>query len=102
MNRSHRFVIQISDRMLENFLPVFIILTLLAEILGTLGGFGSSVFFVPIANFFLDFNSVLAITALFHLSSNFAKIAIFKKGFNKKIVITLGIPTVLFVSIGAW
>ncbi len=88
--------------MLERYLPIFIILALLAEILGTVGGFGSSVYFVPLANFFLDFQSVLGITALFHLSSNLSKIAIFKKGFDKKIALTLGIPAVLFVSVGAY
>lgn len=88
--------------MLSRYLPVFIVLAILAEILGTVGGFGSSVYFVPIANFFLDFQSVLGITALFHLSSNVSKIAIFKKGFDKKIVFNLGIPAVIFVSVGAW
>tara|TARA_R110002126_G_scaffold277560_1_gene423503 strand:+ start:66162 stop:66899 length:738 start_codon:yes stop_codon:yes gene_type:complete len=88
--------------MLTKYLPVFIVLSLIAEVLGTVGGFGSSVFFVPIANFFFDFQSVLGITALFHLSSNISKIAIFKKGFDKKIVLTLGIPAILFVLIGAY
>jgi uncharacterized membrane protein YfcA len=88
--------------MLTRYLPVFIILSLIAEILGTVGGFGSSVFFVPIANFFFDFQSVLGITALFHLASNVSKIAIFKKGFDKKIVLNLGIPAIIFVSVGAY
>ena len=66
--------------MLSRYLPIFIILSLIAEVLGTIGGFGSSVFFVPIANFFFDFQSVLGITALYHLSSNVSKIAFFKKG----------------------
>lgn len=88
--------------MLSRYLPVFIILSILAEILGTVGGFGSSVFFVPIANFFLDFQSVLGITALFHVSSNITKIAFFKKGLNKRVVLTLGIPAVVFVSVGAY
>lgn len=86
--------------MLSRYLPVFIILSLIAEILGTVGGFGSSVFFVPVAHYFLDFQSVLGITALFHLSSNVTKIAFFKKGFDKKLVIYLGVPAVVFVFIG--
>ena len=65
--------------MITRYLPIFIILSILAEILGTIGGFGSSVFFVPIANMFFDFQSVLGITALYHLSSNVTKIAFFKK-----------------------
>lgn len=86
---------------LEN-LPLFILLALLAEILGTVGGFGSSLFFVPIASYFLDFYSVLGITALFHVSSNLAKIAFFRKGFDKKLLISIGIPAVLFVIAGAF
>lgn len=78
----------------------FLLLTLLAEILGTIGGFGSSVFFVPIANFYFDFHTVLGITALFHLSSNISKILLFKKGLDKNLLIYLGIPSVIFVIIG--
>lgn len=88
--------------MLSKYLPIFIILSLLAEILGTVGGFGSSVFFVPIANFFFDYQSVLGITALFHVSSNLTKIAFFKQGLDKKIILTLGIPAIIFVSVGAY
>lgn len=83
-------------------LILFILLALLAEVLGTVGGFGSSLFFVPIAGFFFDFHSVLGITALFHLSSNISKIALFRNGFDKKLIITIGIPAVLFVILGAF
>lgn len=85
---------------MEN-LALFILLALLAEILGTVGGFGSSLFFVPIASYFLDFHSVLGITALFHVSSNLTKIALFRKGVDKTLIISLGIPAVVFVIIGA-
>lgn len=81
---------------------MFILLALVAEILGTVGGFGSSLFFVPIASYFLDFHSVLGITALFHVSSNLTKIVFFRKGFDKKLVISIGVPAVLFVIAGAF
>ena len=84
------------------FLIIFILLALIAEVFGTVGGFGSSLFFVPIASLFFDFHSVLGITALFHLSSNIAKIALFRKGFNKKLIIQIGIPAVIFVILGAY
>lgn len=74
----------------------------MAEILGTVGGFGSSLFFVPIASYFLDFHSVLGITALFHVSSNISKIAFFRKGFDKQLLIYIGIPAVIFVITGAF
>lgn len=79
---------------------IFIALALVAEILGTVGGFGSSVFFVPIGNFYFDFYSVLGLTAIFHLSSNLSKIFLFKKGLNKKLLLYLGIPAVIFVIVG--
>jgi len=88
--------------MLARYLPIFIILSLLAEVLGTVGGFGSSVFFVPSANFFFDFQSVLGITALYHLSSNVTKIAFFKKGLDRHLIIYMGVPAVIFVLAGAY
>jgi len=79
---------------------IFLFLALIAEIFGTVGGFGSSVFFVPLANFYFDFESVLGLTAIFHLSSNLSKIVLFKKGLNKRLLINIGIPSILFVVIG--
>ena len=83
-------------------LILFFLLSLLAEILGTLGGFGSSLLFVPIAGFFFDFQTVLGITALFHLSSNLSKIVLFRNGIDRKLIIQMGIPAVLFVILGAF
>ncbi len=83
-------------------LILFILLALLCEIFGTVGGFGSSLFFVPVASYFLDFHSVLGITALFHVSSNITKIFFFRNGFDKKLIVNMGIPAVLFVIAGAW
>ena len=88
--------------MLLRHLPWFIILAILAEILGTVGGFGSSVFFVPMASYFMDFQSVLGITALFHLSSNITKIGFFRKGLDRYLLMYLGIPAVAFVILGAF
>ncbi|MEY8848541.1 sulfite exporter TauE/SafE family protein [Psychroserpens sp. XS_ASV72] len=79
---------------------VFLFLALVAEIIGTIGGFGSSVFFVPIGNFYFDFYSVLGLTAIFHLSSNLSKIFLFKKGLNKRLLLYIGVPSVIFVIIG--
>jgi hypothetical protein len=86
---------------IEN-IPLFILLAILAEIIGTLGGFGSSLLFVPIAGFFLDFHSVLGITALFHLASNVSKILLFRKGFDKRLILSMGLPSVIFVIAGAY
>jgi uncharacterized membrane protein YfcA len=85
-----------------DYLFYFILLALVAEILGTVGGFGSSLFFIPIAGYFLDFHSVLGITALFHVSSNLTKIFFFREGVDKKLLINIGIPAVIFVILGAF
>lgn len=79
----------------------FYLLALLAEVIGTVSGFGSSILFVPIASLYFDFQLVLGITAVFHVFSNLTKIALFRKGIDKNIVIRLGIPAVIFVIIGA-
>jgi len=81
---------------------IFILLALIAEIIGTIGGFGSSVFFVPLGNFYFDFHSVLGLTAIFHLSSNLSKIFLFKKGLDKRLLWTIGIPSIIFVIVGGF
>ncbi|QSE97063.1 sulfite exporter TauE/SafE family protein [Fulvivirga lutea] len=85
-----------------NISYIFLALALLAEIIGTVGGFGSSVFFVPIGNFYFDFYSVLGLTAVFHLSSNLSKILLFRKGLNKQLIVRIGIPSVIMVIVGGY
>jgi hypothetical protein len=81
---------------------LFYILAFIAEVIGTVSGFGSSILFVPIASIFFDFKVVLGITALFHVFSNLSKIFLFRKGLDKNVAIKLGIPAVIFVIIGAF
>lgn len=80
---------------------LFLFLAFISEIIGTVSGFGSSILFVPIASLYFDFTTVLGITAVFHVFSNLSKIALFRNGINKEIVLKLGIPAVVFVIIGA-
>lgn len=80
----------------------FYFLTFIIEIIGTVGGFGSSVFFVPMANFFLPFHQVLGIVSLLHVFSNLSKIYLFRKGIDKQIFLRIGIPSVVFVILGAY
>lgn len=80
---------------------LFYILALLSEIAGTIGGFGSSVFLVPIAGLFFDFQTVLAVTGVLHVFSNIIKIRLFKDGVNFRLLVTIGLPSVIFVFIGS-
>ena len=81
---------------------VFLFLAFLSEIVGTIGGFGSSVFFVPMAQFFLDFKTVLMLTAILHDFSNTSKLFLFRKNVNRRLLILYGIPSTVFVILGAW
>lgn len=85
---------------MEKYL-LFYILAFIAEIIGTVSGFGSSILFVPIATMFFDFKYVLGITAIFHVFSNLSKIVLFRDGIDRNITIKLGLPAVVFVIIGA-
>lgn len=80
---------------------LFYLLALVAEIIGTVSGFGSSILFVPIASLFFEFKTVLGITAIFHVFSNLSKIFLFRNGVDRNIVLKLGVPAVVFVIIGA-
>jgi uncharacterized protein len=76
-------------------------LLLVAEVLGTVGGFGSSMLVMPLAGFFLPFDQALGLTALFHVFSNGAKMMLFRSGLSKKLLLTMGLPAVLGVLLGA-
>jgi uncharacterized protein len=80
---------------------LFFVLTLIAEILGTLGGFGSSLFFVPLSQFFFDFQTVLALTGILHVFSNSTKIILFRKTIDWKITFWLGGASILLAIGGA-
>lgn len=81
---------------------LFLLLAFLSELVGTIGGFGSSVFFVPLAGFFFDFQTVLAITAILHVFSNIAKLILFHKGISWRLMLLIGLPSVIFVILGAY
>ncbi|MCS6974891.1 MAG: sulfite exporter TauE/SafE family protein [Cyclobacteriaceae bacterium] len=82
-------------------LVLFFLLTLLSEILGTVGGFGSSLFFVSVAQFFFPFQAVLALTGLLHVFSNTAKLVFFWRTIDKKLLLWLGISSAVCAVAGA-
>lgn len=80
---------------------LFFILGVFVEIIGTIAGFGSSIFFMPIALFFFDYKTVLALTGLQHIFSNAAKLIYFSRSINWDVTLRMGIPSILLVAIGA-
>ncbi|NTW81973.1 MAG: sulfite exporter TauE/SafE family protein [Chlorobiaceae bacterium] len=81
---------------------LFYLVAFLSEIIGTVGGFGSSLFFVPIAGFFFKFQTVLALTSILHVFSNTAKILLFRRKVNFPLFFLIGIPSITFVILGAY
>jgi hypothetical protein len=82
------------------FAGLFFLIALLSEILGTVAGFGSSVFFVPLAGFFFDFHQVLALTSILHVFSNTAKLLFFGRHIRLRLLLLLGVPSVAAVIVG--
>ena len=83
-------------------LALFLALGLVAEVIGTVGGFGSSVFFVPVAQLFFDYKVVLGVTGIFHVFSNSAKLALFWRSIDHRLALLIGVPSVVFVVLGAY
>jgi uncharacterized membrane protein YfcA len=81
---------------------LFFLFALACEIIGTLGGFGSSVLFVPLANFFFATSLVLSLTSILHVFSNTAKLWLFRKTISKHLFLLYGIPSLLFTLLGAY
>jgi uncharacterized protein len=81
---------------------LFFISALIAEIIGTMAGFGSSTIFLPLALLFVDFKTAIILVAIFHLFGNLSRIIFFRQGFDRKIILQFGVPSVLLSLLGAF
>jgi uncharacterized protein len=80
---------------------LFFISALISEIIGTMAGFGSSTIFLPLALLFVDFKTAIILVAIFHLFGNLSRIIFFRQGFDKRIILQFGVPSVFFSILGA-
>jgi uncharacterized membrane protein YfcA len=81
---------------------LFFLIAFSSEVVGTIAGFGSSVFFVPLAGLLLGFHEVLALTSILHVFSNAAKLVLFGRHVRWRLLLLIGIPSVCFVILGAY
>lgn len=81
---------------------LFFLLAFVSEIIGTLSGFGSSVFFVPLAGMLFDFKTTLALTGILHIFSTSAQVYLFRKSIDWGLMLKVGVPSVIMVLIGAY
>lgn len=80
---------------------LFFLAAFVAEVAGTIAGFGSSTIFMPIALFFVDFKAALILVAFFHISGNIGRINFFRSGIDKRLILLFGVPSVLLTVLGA-
>ncbi len=80
---------------------IFFIIGFLSEVVGTIAGFGSSTIFLPMSSYFVDFKTALALVAIFHLFGNISRLAFFRHGLDKKVLLLFGVPSFVFSLIGA-
>lgn len=81
---------------------IFLFLVLICEIIGTLSGFGASVFLVPLAGLFFDFKTALVLSGIVFIFSSSSKLFIFRRHINFPLILKIGIPSVIFTLLGAY
>lgn len=80
---------------------VFFVTVFLAEIVGTLAGFGSSTILLPIALLFFNFKTALVLVACAHLFGNISRAAFFRVPLAWRILVYFGTVGVISTIIGA-
>jgi uncharacterized membrane protein YfcA len=81
---------------------LFFISALIAEIIGTIAGFGSSTIFLPLALLFVDFKTAIILVAIFHLFGNLGRLTFFRQGLDRTIILQFGVPSILLSLLGAF
>src|SRR5436190_864763 len=79
----------------------FLLAVIMAEVVGTVAGFGSSTILLPVALLFFDFGNALVLVAFVHIVGNLAKVEWFRKRIDKKLLLVFGLPSVVASIVGA-
>jgi uncharacterized membrane protein YfcA len=82
-------------------LGAFLLCAFVAEVIGTMAGFGAATVLTPIASFFLDIKTAVAVVACFHLFGNASRIVFFRRHIHWKLVRHFGLTGVLLSFAGA-
>jgi len=77
------------------------LLTIIAGMVGTITGFGTSTIMVPVLLIWFPLPMTLLLVGIIHWFGDIWKIALFRKGFNWRLVFAFGIPGVLLTWLGA-
>lgn len=77
-------------------------ISLLASLLTFFSGFGLGTILTPVFALYFDLKMAIAMTAVVHLLNNLFKFVLVRKYFEKKIILSFGIPAMIFAFVGSW
>ncbi len=78
------------------------LLTLIAATIGTITGFGTSTIMIPVLVIFFPPVEAIFLVAIIHWFGDVWKIALFRKGFNLKLIVLFGVIGLVTSYIGAY
>ena len=81
--------------------PLFLAGAFLAEVIGTVAGFGAATVLTPIAAWFMDIRVAIAVVTVFHLFGNASRLVFFGRHIRWRIWARFGLTGVLFSFLGA-
>lgn len=76
-------------------LSYIVIVALIAEIAGTIAGFGSSSILLPLIHGKFPYEQAIALVAVYHIFGNATRLAMFWRKVNRRIVLLFGIPSII-------
>ena len=80
---------------------LFVVAACLAEVIGTMAGFGAATILTPIAAAFLDIKSAIALVAAFHLFGNASRLYWFGRQVDWGVWASFGVPGIAASAAGA-
>src|SRR3970040_2099291 len=80
---------------------LFLVFAFLAEVVGTLAGFGSSMILVPLTAFFVDVKTTIAVVGLFHFFGQVVDLFLWGRYINWRITALFAGLGVVFFFLGA-
>ncbi len=80
---------------------LFLVFAFLAEVIGTMAGFGAATVLTPIAALFMDMKTAIAVVACFHLFGNASRLVFFGRSLHWKTWLQFGLTGILLSFVGA-
>lgn len=80
---------------------LFLACAFLAEVIGTMAGFGAATILTPVAALFMEIKTAIAVVACFHLFGNGSRLALFGRRVHWRIWAQFGITGIALSLVGA-